>query len=145
MYVCMYVMGYLYISLYVCMYHLSYLTTNEHTGKEDLELVNQIVAKELIQIEEEYVIDLWTLNVIHYLTAISVSELNGNVREEKKNRKPHGKPGWQIRLESRIDATRRKLSHINVIAECKKIKKYAKHQKNSKARLKKTVWKHDEG
>ena len=81
-------------------------------------------------------IDLWTLNVIHYVTAILVLELNGNLREEKKKRKPHGKPGWQIWLESRADAIRRrrKLSHINVIAECKKIQKYTKHQKNIRER-----------
>ena len=82
--------------------------TKPTPGKEDLELVNQTVAEELTQIQEKYVIDLWTLNVIHYVTAILVLELNGNLREERRKRKPHGKPGWQIRLESKIDAIRRK-------------------------------------
>ena len=64
----------------------------------------------------------------HYVTAVPVLERDGNLREEKKNRKPCSKPGWQIRLESRIDAIRRKPSLLNVITECKKKQKYTKHQ-----------------
>ena len=81
------------------------------------------MSKQAEQIMEKYIVDLWTLNVIHYVTAISVLELNGNLREEIKNRKPRSKSVWKIRLESRIDVIRRKLSNVDVITECKKKQK----------------------
>ena len=61
---------------------------------------------------------MWTLNVIYYTTAVSVLEKEGRLREIKRNVKANKRPGWQIRLESRVGAIRRKISHTYVLIEC---------------------------
>ena len=80
---------------------------------------------------------MWTLNVIYYTTAVSVLEKEGRLREIKRNVKANERPGWQIRLESRIGALRRKISHTYVLIECNRTKAYSKHQKEIKRKFEK--------
>ena len=102
-----------------------------------LKIADEIVAEELEKIKTEYVIDMWTLNVIYYTTAVSVLEKEGRLREIKRNAKINERPGWQIRLESRIGALRRKISHTYVLIECNRTKAYSKHQKEIKRKFEK--------
>ena len=47
------------------------------------------------------------------------------------------KPGWQVRMESRIEAIRKKMSHAYVLLECTNTNNYTKHQKTVKRRIEK--------
>ena len=69
-----------------------------------LRIADEIVAEELEKIKKEYEIDMWTLNIIYYTTAVSVLEKEARLREIKRKVKANERPGWQIRLESRIGA-----------------------------------------
>ena len=102
-----------------------------------LRIADEIVAEELEKIKTEYEIDMWTLNVIYYTTEVSVLEKEGRLREIKRNVKANERPGWQIRLESRIGALRRKISHTYVLIECNRTKAYSKHQKEIKRKFEK--------
>ena len=77
------------------------------------------------------------MNVIYHTTAVSVLEKEGRLREIKRNVKANERPGWQIRLESRIGALRRKISHTYVLIECNRTKAYSKHQKEIKRKFEK--------
>ena len=46
-----------------------------------LRIADEIVAEELEKIKTEYEIDMWTLNVIYYTTAVSVLEKEGRLRK----------------------------------------------------------------
>ena len=92
----------------------------------------------MTEIEQKYHVSLWTLNVIYYTVAITLLEKEGRLRETNRG---NVKPGWEIRLESRIEAIRKKLSYVHVLIECDKKQKYTKHQKNLKYKMEKTVWK----
>ena len=94
-----------------------------------LKIVDEIISEEIVNIEKNYEIDLWTINVIYYTTAVTVLQKEGKLRKRGRKQKQKEKPGWQIRLESRIQAVRRKLSYTHVLIECHKSKKYTKHQK----------------
>ena len=72
--------------------------------KNKLQLFHQVISEEISRIQEIYETNLWTLNVIYYATAVTVMEIEGNLREEKKRRLEKTKPGWQIKIESRIEA-----------------------------------------
>ena len=80
---------------------------------------------------------MWTLNVIYYTTAVSVLEKEGRLREIKSSVKVNERPCWQIRLESRIGALRRKILHTYVLIECNRMKAYSKHQKEIKRKFEK--------
>ena len=74
---------------------------------------------------------------MHYATAVTVMEIEGNLREEKKRRPEKVKPGWQIRIQPRIEAIRRKLSYMYVLTECCKNRKYTRHQNTIKSKREK--------
>ena len=95
--------------------------------KVHLEILDQIVAEEIKNIEEEQEKNLWTLNVIYYTTAVTVMENEGKLRLEKRNQKVKEKPGWKIRLESCIEAIRRKISYTYVQIECNRTQKLTSH------------------
>ena len=105
--------------------------------KNKLQLFDQVISEEISRIQEIYKTDLWTLNVMYYATAVTVMEIEGNLREEKKRRPERAKPGWQIRIESRIEAIRRKLSHTFVLTECFKNRRYTRHQNSIKSKMEK--------
>ena len=46
-----------------------------------LRIADEIVAEELEKIKTEYEIDMWTLNVIYYTTAVSVLEKEGRLKK----------------------------------------------------------------
>ena len=105
--------------------------------KNKLQLFDQVISEEISRIQEIYETDLWTLNVMYYATAVTVMEIEGNLREEKKRRPKKAKPGWQIRIESRIEAIRRKLCYTYVLTECCKNRRYARHQNTIKIKMEK--------
>ena len=67
-----------------------------------IEIASEIVKEEMPIIEQEYEIDMWTLNVIYYTTAVTVLRKEGRLKENIRTVKKKEKPGWQIRMESRI-------------------------------------------
>ena len=96
-----------------------------------------IVSEEIEEIEQQHNMNLWTLNVIYYMTAITLLEHEGKLREMKRRTQTREKPGWQIRIESRIEAIRKKLSYTYILIECHKKQHFTKHQKNIKYRMEK--------
>ena len=72
-----------------------------------------------------------------FATAVTVMEIEGNLREEKKRRPEKAIPGWQIRIESRIEAIRRKLLYTYVLTECCKNRRYMRHQNTIKSKMEK--------
>ena len=105
--------------------------------KQQLELLDQIVYEEVELLEEKYEINLWILNVIYYVTAITLMENEGKLHLEKRTKKVTQKPGWKIRLESSIDAIRRKISYTYVLIECNRTQRITSHQKNIKRKIEK--------
>ena len=83
-----------------------------------LQILDQIIAEEMNNIKTSYGMDYWIMNVIYYSTAVTILEKEGRLREDKRRPKANEKPGWKIRLETRIQAIRRKLSHTYVLQEC---------------------------
>ena len=61
-------------------------------------VVDIIVSEEIEKIEQQHNMNLWTLNVIYYTTAITFLEHEGELREIKKRIQTREKPGWQIRI-----------------------------------------------
>ena len=119
-----------------------YITMNINMGEYNVNLkptpeVNEIVKEEMPIIEQEYEIDMWTLNVIYYTTAVTVLRKEGRLKENIRTVKKKEKPGWQIRMESRIEAIRKKISHAYVLLECTNTNNYTKCQKTIKRRIKK--------
>ena len=72
-----------------------------------------------------------------YTTAITLIEKEGKLREVKKRSGNEVKPGWEIRIESRIEVIRRKLSYTYVLIECNKNQRHTKNQKNIRRRIEK--------
>ena len=73
-----------------------------------------------MRLGKEHQLDLWTINVIYYTSAVSILQKEGKLKEEKGNKQPKGKPGWQIWHECRIQAIRRKLSYTTVHQQCQR-------------------------
>ena len=105
--------------------------------------MDEIVNEELNNIEEEYEINMWIINLIYYTTAITVLEKEGRLREIKRVVKNKEKPGWQIRMESRIETIRRKISYAYKLKNCIEKNDYTKRQKYIKRRFEKTIWASD--
>ena len=70
-------------------------------------------------------------------TAVTVMEIEGNLREEKRRRPEKAKPGWQTRIEARIETIRRKLSCTDVLTECCKNRRYTRYQNKIKSKTEK--------
>ena len=64
-------------------------------------------------------------------------ENQGKLRLEKRKQKGKEKPGWKIRLESSIEAIRRKISYMYVLTECNRTQKLTSHQKAIKRKMEK--------
>ena len=92
--------------------------------QKHIQLMDEILAEEIPKIEEQHGVDIWTLNVIYYASAVTVLEKEGRLREIRRKKTAKHTPGWQIKLEARIEAIRRKLSYTYVLLECKKQGKY---------------------
>ena len=105
--------------------------------QEMLDILDLIVSEEIVTIEKSHPIDLWTINVIHYATAITLLEKENKLREIKTRISKKEKQGWQIRMENRIVALRRKISYVNVLMECYKNQKYTRHQREIRRRIEK--------
>ena len=89
------------------------------TDTKELANVDQLVGKKLSEIKKKQNgISLWDLHVLYYSAAVTLLERQGKLKKETITWKPQNKPGWQIRLEERIYAIRRKLSYIDVILKC---------------------------
>ena len=88
--------------------------------------MDEIVEERMAEILERHGNNLWTLNVIYYTTAITLIEKEGKLREVKKRSGNEVKQGWEIRIESRIEAIRRKLSYTYVLIECNKNQRHTK-------------------
>ena len=65
--------------------------------KNKIQVFDQVISEEISRIQEIYETDLWTLNVMYYATAVTFMEIEGNLREEKredqKKRNQAGKKG----------------------------------------------------
>ena len=105
--------------------------------QKNLDILNKIIEEAIMRLEKKHQLDLWTINVIYYTSAVSILQKEGKLKEEKGNKQPKGKPGWQIRHESRIQAIRRKLSYTAVLQQCQRENKYTKHQRNIKQKMEK--------
>ena len=82
-------------------------------NEEKLTMIDLIVKEELNRTEESYGMNIWTLNVIYYTTAVTVLENEGNLREERRTQKPYKETGIEIRQESRFKLSGRKyLTHL---------------------------------
>ena len=112
-------------------------TINNQPPETLLRVMDIIVSEEIEEIEQQHNMNLWTLNVIYYTTAIMLLEHEGKLREMKRRTQTREKPGWQIRIESRIEAVRKKLSYTYILIECHKKQHFTKHQKNIKYRMEK--------
>ena len=103
---------------------------------EDIELIaaNKIM-EEIIQNDES--IDLWKINVMQYTTATTLLDRHGKLREKKNTRKEKKTPGWISNFENKINAIRRKLSHVTLILNCKDHRKLTTKQLNIRRKLQK--------
>ena len=95
-------------------------TINNQPPETLLRVTDIIISAEIKEIEQQHNMNLWTLNVIYYTTAITLLEHEGKLREMKRRTQTREKPGWQIRIKSRIEAIRKKLSYTYVLIECHK-------------------------
>ena len=112
-------------------------TINPPPSENYLSAMDEIVEERMAEILERHGNNLWTLNVIYYTTAITLIEKEGKLKEVKKRSRNEVKPGWEIRIESRIEAIRRKLLCTYVLIECNKNQRHTKNQKNIKRRIEK--------
>ena len=104
---------------------------------EDIELLaaNKIID-ETIEREGKN-INLWKRNVMQYVTAITLLAKHGKLREKKVIYKEKKTDGWILNNENKINAIRRKLSHVNLILNNKDPKELTPRQHHIKRRLKK--------
>ena len=56
-------------------------------------IVQEIISAEIPIIEENYEMNLWTINVIYYSTAVTILEKEGKLRKTKQGQKVKEKPG----------------------------------------------------
>ena len=111
--------------------------TKFHIGLStgEWEVVNRIVDRKVLELQENGGVSLWDINIMHYATAITVISWKGKLRE-KSNRQEQSKPGWLIQMESRIGAIRNKLSYIDCVSKCKDTNTFSKHQRDIEKKLK---------
>ena len=103
--------------------------------RDNIDGLNEIINKEIG--EQLSSLDQWTINVIQYASAVTILEQENRLREIKRRAKRTEKPGWKIRIQSRIVAIRRKISYTYTLQECQKTDKYTKHQLTLKRKMEK--------
>ena len=103
---------------------------------DDLEILaaNRIMD-EVILTEGEN-INLWKINVMQYTTAITLLARHGRLREKKNVRAKRKTPGWILNIENRINAIRRKISHVTLILKCVDVNNMTRKQSNIRRKLK---------
>ena len=74
-------------------------------------------------------IDLWHINVMQYTMAVTLLGRHGKLWERKTRKYEKKDPVWMTNITNRINAIRRKLSHVNLILKCKQEGKYTRKQK----------------
>ena len=104
---------------------------------EDLAIVDMIVEDKLDEMTKGNGISLWDINVIHYSAAITILEQQGKLKENRSFDQHNDKPGWQVQLEQKIEAIRKRLAFIDVILKCEQEGKFTKHQWTIEQKLKK--------
>ena len=105
--------------------------------QKHIQLMDEILAEEIPKIEEQHGVDIWTLNVIYYASAVTILEKEGRLREIRRKKTAKHTPRWQIKLEARIEAIQRKSSYTYILLECKKQEKYTQHQHHIKRKMEK--------
>ena len=101
----------------------------------ELVIANRIVT-EFIQEQAKDGISLWDINVVCYVTAVTLLERIGRLKPKTYANKK-SKFGWQTQAENRINSLRKKLSYIDVVKKCKQTNSYMNHQQKIKQKLKK--------
>ena len=85
-------------------------------------------------IEKDKNVTLWKINVMQYTTAVTLLARHGKLRQKKNDRPKKKTPGWISNFENKINAIRRKLSHVTLILNYKG--KLTRKQQNIKRKLK---------
>ena len=49
--------------------------------------MDEIISEEIVNIEKNYEINLWTINVIYYTTAVTVLQKEGKLRKHERKQK----------------------------------------------------------
>ena len=100
---------------------------------EDIELraANKIMEE---IIENDKNVTLWKINVMQYTTAVTLLARHGKLRQKKNDRPKKKTPGWISNFKNKINAIRRKLSHVTLLLNYKG--KLTRKQQNIKRKLK---------
>ena len=48
--------------------------------QENLDILNKIIEEEIMRLEKEHQLDLWTINVIYYTSAVSILQKEGKLK-----------------------------------------------------------------
>ena len=103
---------------------------------DDLEiLAANGIMNEVILTEGEN-INLRKINVMQYTTVVTLLATQGRLREKKNVRTKKKTPGWILNIENRINAIRRKLSHVTLILKCVDVNNMTRKQSNIRRKLK---------
>ena len=107
--------------------------------QKHFQLIDEILVEEIPKTEEQHGVDISTLNVIYNASVVTILEKEGRLREIRRKKTAKHTPGWQIKLEARIEAIRRNLSYTYVLLKCKKQGKYyyTQHQHHVKRKMEK--------
>ena len=74
--------------------------------------------------------------MMQYTTAITLLARHGRLREKKNVRAKRKTPGWILNIENRINAIRRKISHVTLILKCVDVNNMTRKQSNIRRKLK---------
>ena len=86
-------------------------------------------------IENDKSITLWKINVMQYASAVTLLARHGKLRQRRNIHSRKKPPGWISNFENKINAIRKKLSHVALILNCKS--EVTQKQQNIKRKLKK--------
>ena len=70
---------------------------------------------------DKAMLDYWSINVIIYMTAITLKNYLGDLKETKQEKITATKPGWIRNLEQRTVSLRRKILHTELIIKCEQL------------------------
>ena len=71
------------------------LLTNQ-IARKPVRINWHIIMEEIDIIQENYQVDLWKINVIHYVTVVTLFEKEGKIRDVNTRINRKEKQGWQI-------------------------------------------------
>ena len=101
-------------------------------SKESIEAMNEIIKEFKTTLQE---MSFWEINVIQYVSAITLIERHGKLKEMKMV-KSSGKKRWESELENQINVIRRKISQVTVVMDCLKNNSFTKKQKAVSTKVK---------